>query len=201
MGRYEDLVEQLRELPGAEDLAEEFEGFSGSKLRKAAERAPELERENGDLKAKLAAVENGPKIQQAFRNAGVDLDQLRPAEKSALAAYSVDDLTDDKVAAFISSNELPLIAGGASVNQDQAPPPAAAAVVSQAQRAPSANTPPAVITPTEAAKWSTESTMRFNDQFPEESEALRRGYEVTAPGFTAEFATAEEMAERGKSLG
>lgn len=187
MSKYEDLVEQVREL-GGEDIADQLDGFSGSSLRQKAEKTDRLETENATLKAEIAKRDAAPKIEKAFKDAGVDFDQLRPAEKQALQSLSVEDIGDEnKVASFITANELPLIAAGnqAQGQQQQAdPPPNAAAVVQAARNAPQNQTSSPVYTPADIASWDQPSRIAFEREFPEEAEAVRNGHEVTAPGFT-----------------
>jgi len=176
MGDYEDLLERLREQEVDEDLVAGLEKFNAGALRKKAGERDEYAAKVDSLEKQLKRVEQAPKIEKAFRDAGVDFGQLRPAEQNLLKTLEVDgDPDQDFVSKVISENQLPLVAGS---QQDPGTPPNAAAVADAAKKAGNAGSPSAVITPEMAEGWTQEATMRFYRQYPEESEALLRGDSV-----------------------
>lgn len=183
MGEYEDRVERLRE-EGLDEYADFFEGFSGSNLRKKAERTEALEREKKELEARVRTLEQAPQIEEAFRKAGVDYEALRPAERKLLANLEVEDvgaLTEEYVSKVIADNELPIVEGTPPGEGEE---PNAARVVAAANAAPrGAAASRAQITPEDAAGWSTDKWVRFGEKHPEEKEALKRGETVTGITF------------------
>lgn len=185
MGKFEDLVEQLRD-QGLDDLAEEFDQFGATALRKKAARADELESELQKAKAQVERFESAPKVEAAFRQAGVDFEKLRPADREVIQSLPVAELTEDKVGELIGRYEFPLIEG---TQQQTGTTPPAAAVVDAAQQAPSGigqNGKPAsaTVTPEQAGEWAVDTALRFKEKYPEEFEALKRGEAVNGIVFT-----------------
>lgn len=178
MGKYEDLLERVSELEGGDDIASELEEFSATSLRRKAAKADELESKVADLEADIAKRDAAPKIEKAFREAGVQFDQLRPADRQVLQGLDPADLTSDKVAEVISSYELPIDAASQAAAED---PPPAAAVVAAARQAPASTSTAATaqITPEDAGSWPIDTQLRFKKAHPDEFEALKRGDTVT----------------------
>jgi hypothetical protein len=191
MGDYEDLLERLREQEVDEDLVAGLEKFNAGALRKKAGERDEFASKVEDLEKQLKRVEQAPKVEKAFRDAGVDFEQLRPAERITLQNLEFEgDPDPDIVAKTISEYALPLIDGTQQQGQ-QDPPPAAAAIAAQARSAGAPTRTAGIITPEMVGGqpdpenpgafvggWSTEAAMRFHKEHPVESEALRRGETV-----------------------
>lgn len=183
MGAYEDAVEQLRD-QGLDDLAEVFEGFTASNLRKKAARADQLEREKAELESRMKRIETRPKLEDAFRKAGVDFDSLRPAEREAIFALEVEDeITDQFVADVVSKYELPTAEGLEAGEAEEEPGAAqvAAAAVSAPQRRAGGTT---TLSPEDVSDWSTDKLMRLREAHPNEFEALKRGETVHGIAFS-----------------
>lgn len=175
MAKYEDLIDRVRDLD--EELAEELEAFKGSSLRKAAERSTELESENVALKAKLTELEEAPKREQAFRDYGVDLDGLKPAEKQVLKSLKLDgELTQERISEIVREYEFPMIEGSQSTEGEG---PSAAEVVSRAAQNPGQAARATTLTPADMSEWATDKLMRFREKYHEEFEALKKGESVT----------------------
>lgn len=178
MGEYDDAVTSLRDR-GDEDLAEIFEKYTSTKLRQQAERSKELEGQVADLTSKLDDEIQKPQREKAFRDAGVDFDNLRPAERQAIKDLK-GELTPEAVEKVITDLELPTV----SREADEGEQPNAAGVVSAAVNAPAGSgRTAAVITPADVEQWSTEKSMAFREKHPEAWEALLKGEEVQ--GITA----------------
>lgn len=183
MGAYEDAIEAVREA-GLEDIAETLEGFKASSLREKASKADRLERELAEAQARVRKLETRPKLEEAFRKAGVDFDSLRPAEREAIFALDVEDeISSEFVAEVVSKYELPTVEGGNVGDADEAP--SAAAVVAAAVNAPQRRQGgTSTLSPEDTADWSTEKLMRLRQAHPEEFEALKRGETVTGIAFS-----------------
>lgn len=182
MGDFENAVLELRN-QGLDDLADTFDQFSATALRKKASRVDELEREKQELETKLRKLEQAPKVEDAFRKAGVDFESLRPAEREALAALQVEDgdLTEEFVAQVITKYDLPV--ASVDTQNDEGEAPNAAAVVAAARQAPQGRSSGTTISPGDTEGWSTEKLMRLKQSHPEEFEALKRGETVTGIAF------------------
>jgi len=181
MGKFEDLLEQLSEYDVPEDIVDGLSEFKGSSLRKRAESATELERERDELKAKLAAIEVGKSRTEAFRSYGIDLENLRAAEREALERAEIPEagINDQWIAGLAEKYQLPML----EVEQTEpAAKPAAAQIVDQARNTQGrvANT---VLKPEEVTQWPAEKLRRLFDKHPEEYEALLRGETVTGLAF------------------
>ncbi len=179
MGEYEDAVKALRD-QGLDDEADVFDKFTATQLRKKAERADELERKNAELEASNRKLVVAPKKDQALRAAGVDVDNLRPADRQVIAGleFEGDEPSDEWVAKTIGDLQLPIVAGTPA----PAGAPNAAAVVQTAAQAPGAGPGPTLggtVTPETVAAWSTEQKVAWSEKHPEAWEALKRGEEVT----------------------
>jgi len=185
MGKFEDALEQLR----AQQLEDEspleiLEGYAGSNLRKQAEKAPALEKENEDLRAENRKLKVGPKVTEALTKAGVDFEALRKAEKELIEGLEPDDdePTEDWVAKVIGEYELPV--------REDFPPrpdggegekePNAAGVVRQAMRAPTGgSTLGSGIDLKVYNSWPEAKRLTFRKEHPEEHKKLRQGEVVT----------------------
>jgi hypothetical protein len=175
MGKYEDIVSQVRDA-GMEDEADELEKFSATNLRKKAEERDEFERRVQAAEARVTELESAPKREAAFKDYGVDIDGLRPAEREALKGFSPQstDPTREEVAAFVEKYDLPLIEGSTESDEEEAP--AAARVVSQARASGSGRVAAdTTLSAADMQDWSTEKMARFRDKHPDEFEALKRG--------------------------
>lgn len=176
MSRLDDLIEEMRQ-DGREDDAKELEQLSGSELRKKAGDAEKLRKENEGLKAQVEKIEALPKRDKAFRDYGIDLDNLSKAERRVLESYE-GDLEKDSIAEFVEEFEIPLLEETEGEKSEETEKPAAERIARQAQKNASGRGVP-VIKANEANEWSTEKLLRFREQHPEEYEALKRGETVT----------------------
>jgi len=182
MGKYEDLIERLRDVD--EDLAEEFEAFKGSSLRQKAERTEALEKESADLKLRITELEEAPKREKAFKEYGVDLEGLKPAEKEKLAELKIEgELTAEKIGEIVQKYDLPMLEANEDSGEEDSDEPPAAKIAEVASRGGQRSSSP-VITPKQAAEWSTEKWMRFEEAHPREAEAVSRGEKVVGISFT-----------------
>lgn len=176
MARFEELLEQVREQD--EGLAEELEAFKGSTLRKKAEERDAFEAENKELRQQLDEGLVVPKVEKAFKDAGVDLDALRPLEKEQLAALRPEngEPSEEWARGLAEKYQFPL-GEGASVEET---PPASAAVASQARtQATVTSTGTTTLTPESIQDWSTEKLMKLMEKDNEAYEALMRGETAT----------------------
>lgn len=177
MAKLDELIEELRE-QGREDDVEELEKLRGSTLRQKAQRAEQLEKELADERAKREALEKGPKVEKAFKDAGVDFDSLSKLERKAIEGYD-GELDEEAIEAFIEENELSVTEASDEAKADEEP--AAAKVAKAARRSGESRggskTPQ--ITPADAADWSMEKRLAFMDEHPNEYEALLRGETLT----------------------
>lgn len=179
MGQYDDLVEQVREYD--EDLADKLTGFSGANIRKQLAEAETKAKRVDELEAELEGLKAAPKREEAFKDFGVDLENLSKLERKALEAYD-GELDREAIAAFVEENELPLVES--QEGETEAEERSDAELVAQAARtSPQGRTRGAVITPEDAAEWPTQKLMEFRAKHPEEFEALKEGQTVT--GVTA----------------
>ena len=82
--------------------------------------------------AKLDSIERTPKVEAAFKEAGVDWDNLRPLERNQLLAFK-DFENQEALAAFINDNGLPTTQqAGEPGGGDPSSVPAAARIAQQA---------------------------------------------------------------------
>lgn len=180
MGEYEDAVQALRDA-GLEDEAERFEQFSGSNLRKKAERTGELEDRIQELERENRSIKAVPKREAAFKAAGVDFEALSPLEREFIQNFQHegDEPTKDQVSEAIEKY-------GFQVSQpdetETVEPPAAAGVTQQARTATERKLGGKItVSPEDTTQWSTEKILGFREKYPEEFEALKRGETVVAP--------------------
>lgn len=182
MGDLEDVIEALNER-GDDDLAEKLGKYTGTSLRQRAQKTGELEREIEELTKRLGKVESVPKREAAFKAAGVDFDQLRPAELRAIREldHEGDEPSEEEVSKVIEELGLPMAEGSDETDEE---PPEAAKIAGQARTATERKLGGSTsITPEDTERWSTEEIMGFRKKHPEEFEALKRGETVT--GVTA----------------
>ena len=174
MGKFQQLVQALAD---KYDLSEdEVESLMDSSLaRDEVKEFNKVKAERDEFERKLNSIESKPKRLEAFKKAGVDLDDLRPAELRELEAF--EDFEDaDKLKALVVELELPTL----EVEEEEEP--AAASVAAQAQ----GNTGRARtsrVTPQDVSGWNHDKMRQFAIDHPQEWEALKRGEEVT--GVTA----------------
>lgn len=180
--KYDEVLEAIEngELEGDEAVAE-LKRFSTSTLKEQAEKVPTLEKERDEWKTKAEKFEKAPVREQAFRDASIDFDSLRPLEREAIENYD-GELSIDKVAAFIEEKGLPTVQGSITEPVEL---PAAAGVAAAARQAPSGKGQANVkIDPADlekrmasgeisAEKWAT-----FMEAHPEEAEMLMRNKTV-----------------------
>lgn len=180
MGDYEDAILALREAD-LDEQADVFESYGATALRKKAGRTDELTRENEDLQKRLKSLEQGPKVEEAFRKAGVDFEALRPADREVITRTAVEDLNDQAVADLIAKYELPVVEGNEEQGDEE---PAAAGVVSAARQAPQGQASGTTLKPEDVAEWPVDKLQRLLKQHPEEFESLKRGETVTGIAFS-----------------
>jgi hypothetical protein len=179
--KYEELVSVLRDR-GDDDLADEFEKWGTSSLRNEAARVPELEKRVTELESENTGLKRAPQRDKAFRDYGVDMDALRPAERRALETYD-GELEPEKLAAFVEEFDLPLVTGNGE-QADQGDRPAAAGVAAVARSAPAGRRAGAAqITPQDAENWSPERLTEFGQKYPEAMNELLQGKTVTGITF------------------
>lgn len=175
MGEYERLVEQLRD-QGMEDMADEFEKFSATSLRKKAAAYDDVLKERDKLRSEVEELVDRPRREAAFREAGVDYDSLRPAEKRLLSELRPDgDISEEWVAGVISDYGLPTLQ---SV-EPRGEGPSAAKMTEAATNAPQGKSTGHTITPAVAAEWSVDKMVKFAENYPEAWDQLKRGETVT----------------------
>lgn len=178
MGNQSDVLQDIADRYGIED--DDLQAIKdASPLRK---RIADLTSEVADLKPKaerLEQLEAKPKVVNAFAEYGVDMENLRPAERRAIESLQAPDngATPEWVATHVQELELPVIERQAGSEEDQ---PNAAAITQQAT-APSGSRRPQTssITAVEAAAWAVDQQMRFAEQHPDEWEVLKQGGTVT----------------------
>lgn len=172
MAKFEDLLERVRDLD--EDLAAEFEEFSGSNLRKKAQEAESAIRERDELKAENERLKAAPQRRAAFEKAGVDFDALRKAERALLENYD-GEMTEEALAEFIEENEFPVIEG----SEEEAEETPAQEITRVARRGGGRAKGPTVLTPEDTMDWSTEKLFELREKDPDAYEALKRGESAT----------------------
>jgi hypothetical protein len=177
---FEELVEGLRDgTLDPVDAADKFDRFYGkSTLREDAGRAAELEKQLIAAQAKIEKLERTPLRDKAFTEYGVDMEQLRPAERRAIETYD-GELDPEKIAAFVEEYDLPLTA---PVQGEQEPQPAAARIAAQATTPPTRRGPGQTrVSPDDVRKWNEagpEKWMRFKRDHPEAAELILQGQTV-----------------------
>jgi hypothetical protein len=173
MAKFDDLVEKVREVD--EVLAEELEEFKGSSLRKKAEERDKFEAELQKARGELDRYVTQPKKEAALRDAGVDLEALRPAERKILEGLKADEYTAEWASKIADEYELPRGEASSELETSQA-----AAVAQAASRAPTGGRTgsTSTVTPEMVGEWSTEKMNRFAEANPEEWDALKRGETV-----------------------
>lgn len=184
MGEYEDSVARLRD-EGLDDLAETFEKFGATQLRQKAAKVEQLEADLAEKDQKILALEAAPKITEAFRTAGVDFEQLRPAELEALKTVKLGDdgeVSAEAVSEAIARLQLPIVASGAEgeeAEEGSDEEPNAAGIVQAATNAPRNTGGVPQVTVEDVANWSHEKWARFKEQNPEAAEVILAGESVT----------------------
>lgn len=177
--KFEEIVADIRtgRLDPEEGADELEQSYGKTALREQAEKVPELERMLAEANDKAARLERVPARDEAFRQYGVDLEGLRPAERRAIEQYD-GELEKDKIAEFVEEFDLPLVTGSEQ-QQTEAPPPAAG-VVRTARTAPAGRQVAGLqITPDDARGWSATQTLEFSREHPSEWQALLQGQTVT----------------------
>jgi len=182
--KFEDILTDLRD-HGEDDLADELEkGYAGSTLRVQAERVPELESQLTEATTKLEKLEKAPAREKAFREFGVDFENLGALGRDAIEKYD-GELEIEKTARFVERWELPLAEVGQQAGGEQLP--AAAAIAAAARSAPAGGRPGQggpTITPKEAAGWDADKRMRFLGEHPAEFDRLMKGETIVGLAFS-----------------
>ena len=182
MARYEDLLEQLKEL-GQDDLADQFDQFSATNLRKKASERDEALTRAETAERELNTLKTLPRREEALKRAGIDLDQLRPAERELIRGrqFEGDEPSEQEIETLVKEYQLPVH----KVDQQGQQQTAAGAIAGQAMAAPAGgtNVGTQVVNKATTADWTTETWVRFVKEHPEASEALRRGeeFQLTKP--------------------
>src|SRR6266498_1781862 len=176
MGEYEDAVQQLEE-EGRDDLVETFKKFTAGNLRQKAARADELSAKLQETEARIQRLEGLPKKERALREAGVDLDSLRPAEKLAIETMVLEGEPGEEWAKKVIEDwQFPVRREQDRTAEEQG----LGGVVRAATSAPAGGSRSApVVRPSDLADVPLDRLLRFKEKYPEEWEALSRGYEVT----------------------
>lgn len=179
--KFEEIVTDLRDR-GEDDLADELEqGYGKSQLREQAGKAATLEKELADALAKVDTLEKAPVRDKAFRDYGIDFENLRPAEREQLELYD-GELDAEKIAEFVERYDLPTIQGSEQVATE--PAPAAARIAAAARSAPAGRAGQATqITAEMVGDWSADKWLRFKAEHAEAAEDILQGKVVTGIAF------------------
>ena len=172
--KFEEILEDLKDQVD-EDLFEELQGFSGSKLRENAEKVPELERKLAEAEAKVTKLEAGPAKRKAFEEYGIDFENLSKAERRILDEYE-GELDSEEIGKLAEEFDLPTVQGADREEGEEAPE-----AERQAQQALGRNqrTGRLSIKPEDTEDWPHDKLMNFMEKHPDEYEALMRGETVT----------------------
>jgi hypothetical protein len=175
MGVYEDTLEELRDLDVPDEVITKLEGFKGSSLRAKAEAAGALEKERDELKAQIARYEAGPVRQSSFKDFGIDMENLSPAEAEILSNVEVPEggFTKEQLAEIADKYQLPMT----EASQAEEEGTNAEKVVTHA-RTNQGRTAATVIKPQDTAGWPADKLRRLYDSHRDEYEALLRGETV-----------------------
>lgn len=178
MATLDELIEELRD-QGREEDAGELEKLSGSTLRKKAQDADKFEKQLADAIAKVERLERAPKAEKAFKDAGVDFDQLSKLERKAIESYA-GELDEEAIGSFIEENELS-VEEGSDEGSDDDEEPAAAKVAKAARRSDDgkrgSKTPK--VSPEDISKMPMDERFAFREANPETWDRLMRGETVT----------------------
>lgn len=179
--KWEEIVADIRE--DSPELADELDqGYGTTTLREQAGKVPVLEQRVAELETENTGLKRAPERDKAFRDYGVDLENLRPAERRALEAYD-GELEAEKLAAFVEELDLPLVSGNGETPPAETPP-AAAGVVAAVRAAPAGRQGAgAQITPEMAGTWEPEKWLRFKAEHAEAAETILQGKTVTGITF------------------
>lgn len=184
--KFEEVLDDLRG-EVEEDLLKELEGFTGSKLRERAEGKEALEKENTDLKGRLDAIEAAPKRTEAFKDFGIDLENLSKAEQKALEAFDGDIADKDKLADFVKEYDLPFAEEGKSEGEGDGEGTSAVEAIVEHGRAAERRGPAGAkgvkVTLAQASEWPADKWMQFEEKYPEAAEKILQGQEVAGIAF------------------
>lgn len=173
-GLDEDAIESL-DLDGLEsDLRE---NYGPKAIRKQLEEALPKARRTEDLEKEVASLKKGPVKEKAFRDYGVDLDSLKPAEKEAFERFDWkegDAPTEDEIAAFVEKYDLEV-----DDQQEEEDEPVSGQIAKQARRSDGANSR-TKISAEQASEWPAETWTRFEREFPDQARQVLEGESVTA---------------------
>jgi hypothetical protein len=184
--KYEDILADLRS--GAvdpEEAADELEqGYGKSQLREQAGKAAAFEKERDEALAKVAALEKAPVRDKAFRDYGIDFENLRPAEREQVERYD-GEFDAEKIGEFVERYDLPTIQAGTE-GEGEEPPPKAAGVVAAARSAPARQQrgEGTQITAEMVGTWDAEKWLRFKKEHPDAAETILQGQVVTGIAFS-----------------
>lgn len=182
MGRkFEDILDEVRDLDP--EIAAELEAFKASSLRTKASERDEFERRALEAEEKVKKLEGASARDKAFGEYGIDFENLRPLERTALESYD-GELTPEAIGEFVEKNQLPLTESSSTTEESESEEESGARQIARtAQRAGANGSRVPKVTPEDVASWPADKWVRFADANPDAAEALRRGEEVT--GVTA----------------
>ena len=175
--KFEDILDELRDAGVDDELMEELDAFKGSSLRQRAERSSDLESENDSLKARIKNLEEAPLRAKAFEDYGINLADLRPAEREALEAADPgeDGFTPEWVGSLAEKYDLVVDQGSEGEAENEEPP---AAEIARQARASGQRSDKTTIKPDEARTWAPDVMLRFKEANPDAWESLKRGESV-----------------------
>lgn len=183
--KFEEIVNDLRTgRIDADEAADQLEPWKKSSLMEELDGLREQAKKVPDLEAENKALKLAPARDKAFREFGVDLENLRALERDAIERYD-GELETEKIAQYVERWELPLAQAGGQQAGGGEPLPNAAAVAAAARSAPAGGRPGQggpTLSPKEVASWPQDKRTRLIDTHPAEYERLMKG--ETLVGFT-----------------
>jgi hypothetical protein len=176
MGEYEDHLARLRD-EGHDDLAEYFQQFEASTLRKKAAERDQFEKDLGSTRGELERMKKAPKREEAFRKAGVNFEELRTAEKEVLQRldWEGDEPSEEWVAQQVEKYGFPTSAPEGEDEEETG----AQRVAAQARSAPARVKGGTTLSPEDTQDWPIEKLLKFQEKYPEQWDALKRGETVS----------------------
>ena len=173
--KFEEILEDLKREVDDEELISELEAFGGSSLRKQAEQVPELERKLAEAEAKVEKLEAAPKRTEAFKEYGIDLENLSKAEAAILDRYE-GELDEEAIGALAEEFDLPVVEKGGDDGEEEE-----SGARQQTRQALSGKVSGSKLTisPEDYANAPIDKRMKFLQNHPDEAEALMHGESVT----------------------
>ncbi len=113
MGEYDEAVDQLRK--EGHPLADVFDRYTASQLRKEAAHADALEKRAVEAETGLRRYKASLSLKESLEQAGVAVGKIRKGEMRLLLEMVPEDgnITEDFLAQMISENQLPMMPSGA----------------------------------------------------------------------------------------